>query len=142
MRKVTKTKYSAFINDCYHHVTFDKNLMRDTHEVSNNLLRAMTNKQIIRLDAGTGTWIGATPNQIMMNEVFKEYKRLVDLDVSKRKLKPYGKQLTIKPIKRVERTQPVPVKQEPIYDTSNSKIFIILAVGTMIGFLVATLIWK
>jgi len=103
MRKVTKTKYSAFINDCYHHVTFDKNLMRDTHEVSNNLLRAMTNKQIIRLDAGTGTWIGATPNQIMMNEVFKEYKRLVDLDV---------------------------------------KMFIILAVGTLIGFLIATLIWK
>ena len=56
-----------------------------------------------------------------------------------------GKQLTIqpiKPIKRVERTQPVPVKEEPIHDTSNSKMFIILAVGTLIGFLIATLIWK
>jgi hypothetical protein len=46
------------------------------------------------------------------------------------------------PIKRVERTQPVPVKEEPIQDTSNSKLLLIMAVGAAIGFLVATIIWK
>jgi hypothetical protein len=51
-------------------------------------------------------------------------------------------QLTIQPIKRVERTQPVRVQEEPIHDTSNSKMFIILAVGAMVGFLIATIIWK
>lgn len=143
MRKTTKTKYSAFINDCYHHVTFDKNLMRDTHGVSNNLLRAMANKNVIRVDAGTGQWIGATPNPIMMNEIFREYQKLVDLDVSKRKLKPYGKQLTIQPIKKIQRPQPVPVQHdEPFYDNSNSKVMLILAVGALLGFMIATLIWK
>ena len=56
-----------------------------------------------------------------------------------------GKQLTIqpfKPIKRVERIQPVPVKEEPIQDTSNSKLLLIMAIGAFIGFLIATIIWK
>ena len=46
------------------------------------------------------------------------------------------------PIKRVERTQPAPVQEEPICDNSNSKMFLIMAVGAAIGFLIATIIWK
>ena len=51
-------------------------------------------------------------------------------------------QLTIKPIKKIEYKQPVQIQEEPIHDTSNSKMFIILAVGAMVGFLIATIIWK
>ena len=58
-------------------------------------------------------------------------------------LKPKMKgQLKIQPIKPMKRVEPTPVKEEVIHDTSNSKMFIILAVGTLIGFLIATLIWK
>jgi len=51
-------------------------------------------------------------------------------------------QLKLQPIKRVERTQPVPVREEPVHDTSNSKMLIILTVGALVGFLIATIIWK
>jgi hypothetical protein len=53
-------------------------------------------------------------------------------------------QLKLQPIKRIERvaTMPVRVQEEPIHDTSNSKVIIILAVGAMVGFLIATIIWK
>ena len=58
-------------------------------------------------------------------------------------LKPKMKgQLKIQPIKPMKRVEPTLVKEEVVHDTSNSKMIIILAVGTMIGFLVATLIWK
>jgi hypothetical protein len=143
MRKTTKTKYSAFINDCYHHVTFDKNLMRDSHEVSNNLLRAMANKNVIRVDAGTGRWIGATPNPIMMNEIFREYNRLVDIDLSKRKSKPHGKQLTIQPIKRAER--PVPQSIIELNEKISEYPILDVAIAFLAGMVVAaffTLIWK
>jgi hypothetical protein len=32
--------------------------------------------------------------------------------------------------------------EEPECDTSNSKILLILAVGAMVGFMIATIIWK
>jgi len=32
--------------------------------------------------------------------------------------------------------------EEPECDTSNSKILLILAVGAMVGFIIATIIWK
>ena len=58
-------------------------------------------------------------------------------------LKPKMKgQLKIQPIKPMKRVEPTPVKEEVVHDTSNSKMFIILAVGTAIGFMIATLIWK
>lgn len=53
-------------------------------------------------------------------------------------------QLKLQPIKRIERvaTMPVRVQEEPVHDTSNSKMFLLMAVGTAIGFLIATIIWK
>jgi hypothetical protein len=53
-------------------------------------------------------------------------------------------QLKLQPIKRIERvaTMPVRVQEEPIYDTSNSKIMLILGAGLLIGFMIATIIWK
>jgi hypothetical protein len=45
-------------------------------------------------------------------------------------------------MKRAERPQPVPVVDEPDYDNSNSKMLLIMAVGLVIGFLIATAIWK
>jgi hypothetical protein len=32
--------------------------------------------------------------------------------------------------------------EEPECDTSNSKMFLILAVGAVVGFMIATIIWK
>ena len=59
------------------------------------------------------------------------------------KTKPTA-QLTIKPIKRVERTEPVQQPDVDLlnYDRSNSKMIILLTVGVILGFLIATIIWK
>jgi hypothetical protein len=53
-------------------------------------------------------------------------------------------QLKLQPIKRIERvaTMPVRVQEEPIHDTSNSKMLLILGAGLLIGFMIATIIWK
>jgi len=32
--------------------------------------------------------------------------------------------------------------EEPECDTSNSKMFVILAIGAIVGFMIATIIWK
>jgi hypothetical protein len=51
-------------------------------------------------------------------------------------------QLTIKQMRKVPADTFKPVVQEAECDNSNSKMFIILAVGAVIGFLIATAIWK
>jgi cobalamin synthase len=50
--------------------------------------------------------------------------------------------LTIKPIRKAPEPTPMPVVDEPDYDNSNSKMLLIMAVGLVIGFLIATAIWK
>lgn len=60
-------------------------------------------------------------------------------------LKPKMKgQLKIQPIKRVERTEPVQQPDVDLlnYDRSNSKMIILLTVGVILGFMIATIIWK
>ena len=51
-------------------------------------------------------------------------------------------QLTIKPIRKAPAPTPMPVVDEPDFDNSNSKMLLIMAVGLVIGFLIATAIWK
>jgi len=85
-------------------------------------------------------WIGDKPTQAIAMAFAKEC--LKQSRISHAQSKAGTQQLTIKPIKRVERTQPAPIREEPICDNSNSKMFLIMAVGAAIGFLVATIIWK
>ena len=56
--------------------------------------------------------------------------------------KKYPKQLTIQPIHKATAPTPVLVVDEADYDNSNSKMLLIMAVGLVIGFLIATAIWK
>ena len=53
-------------------------------------------------------------------------------------------QLKLQPIKRIERvaTMPVRVQEEPVHDTSNSKMILLMAVGLVVGFMIATIFWK
>jgi len=142
MKKETKHKYLAFIQDCYKHGSFDKNLLRDSHEVSNDLLRAMQHTRCITTSAGVGQWIGNAPTQDVINSIFKEYHKMRGAEYAKRKTKPHGKQLKITPIRKAPVSTPEPIVKEAEYDNSNSKVFLILAVGAIVGFMIATIIWK
>ena len=85
--------------------------------------------------------VGEQPTQATINLIAKQCRYTSRVEKVMAKELPTN-QLTIKPIKRVERTEPVRVQEEVIHDTSNSKMLIILAVGAMVGFLIATIIWK
>ena len=96
---------------------------------------------IVRTQSNRAKWVlDREPNMRDVITIKKEIRK---------RNERYGKSLSkavnefkIQPIKRVERTQPVRVQEEPIHDTSNSKVILILAVGAMVGFLIATIIWK
>jgi hypothetical protein len=53
-----------------------------------------------------------------------------------------SKQLTIKPVRKAPAPTQIPVVHEPECDNSNSKMLLIMMVGAIIGFMIATIIWK
>jgi hypothetical protein len=154
LKPSTRDKYTKLIQDCYNRKYFDKNDMRKLYNADTNIWTAMHRMKMIKKTNGLATgmcqWIGPAYSDLVLNQIMREYMvigTMKNLNQMKKRrqaqlLSNDTPQLTIQPIKRVERTHPVPVQQEPIHDTSNSKMFIILAVGTLIGFLIATLIWK
>ena len=140
MSKNTKTKYYEFM--CILHETkeFDIKELRSEYRVSSRLITLLREHNLIKRDGNVSRWIGDKPTQAIAMAFAKEC--LKQSRISHAQSKAGTQQLTIKPIKRVERTQPAPVQEEPICDNSNSKMFLIMAVGAAIGFLVATIIWK
>jgi hypothetical protein len=142
MNQKIKTKYFNFIQDCYQHQTFDKMLLRDMHNVGFTLLRAMSNANAITTSGGVTRWTGPQLSQSLVQEIYNEYNHLKRLETKKLRAKRASPQLTIKPIRKAPAPTPMPVVVEPDYDNSNSKMLLIMAVGLVIGFLIATAIWK
>jgi hypothetical protein len=98
---------------------------------------------ITKVSQGQYKWIANRPPNVadvrLIQKKLKERRLL--LEASKTgQLAP--QQLTIKPIRKAPAPTPMPVVDEPDYDNSNSKMLLIMAVGLVIGFLIATAIWK
>ena len=141
MSKNTKEKYGALIMDIASGESFRIDEMRMKHKVSTRVFTIMRDLGYIKsVPYSMHVWHADAPTQITINLIIKECRK--SSRIEKVMAKQSTPQLTIKPIKRVERTQPVRVQEEPIHDTSNSKVILILAVGAAIGFMIATLIWK
>ena len=139
----TVNKYYKFMCTLHDMKKFDAKKMTIEHQVSSQVIAVMREAHMIQKYPGDKAtyWVGDIPTMSDASRVLAKCQHKIRASrISKAALPP--QQLTIKPIKRVERTQPVPVQQEPIHDTSNSKMLIIMAVGTILGFLIATLIWK
>ena len=141
MSKNTKTRYGELIMDIASTPSFRIDEMRAKHKVSTRVFTVMRSMQIIKKQGKEHVWVGEQPTQATINLIAKQCRYTSRVEKVMAKELPTN-QLTIKPIKRVERTEPVRVQEEVIHDTSNSKMFIILAVGAMVGFLIATIIWK
>lgn len=141
MSKNTKSKYGELIMDIASTPSFRIDEMRAKHKVSTRVFTVMRSMQIIKKQGKEHVWVGEQPTQATINLIAKQCRYTSRVEKVMAKELPTN-QLSIKPIKRVERSTPVPVQQELIHDTSNSKMLIILAVGTIVGFLIATLIWK
>jgi hypothetical protein len=142
MNKKVKTKYFNFIQDCYNHRTFDKMVLRDVHKVGFTLLRAMANTNAISTSGGVTTWTGPQLSQSLVQEIYNEYNHLKRLEAKKLRAKRAAPQLTIKPVRKAPAPAPMSVTAEPECDTTNSKMMLILGAGLLIGFMIATIIWK
>jgi len=145
MKHQTKNKYLTAIEDIHKSKEFHGTTWSRRYRISYAVILAMKDLDMIHQTRyGYYQWIG--DKWPTMKDIDKIYDRI------KEKNRRYAdepitaaadiNQLSIQPIKRVERTQPVPVREEPVHDTSNSKMLIILAVGALVGFLIATIIWK
>jgi len=134
----TKEKYmNAMLYACaqpeFHSREFAK-----AFKISHNVITAMHELGLIQKVAnGKYCWI--IRREPLASDVVAIRKRLAAYNATARQS---NGQLKLTPIKRVERPQPVPVQHEVEYDNSNSKLMLILAVGAILGFMIATLIWK
>ena len=140
MRKNTKSKYYEFMCALHAMQEFDIKQMRNEYRVGARLITLMREHNMIRREGNVTRWIGDKPTQAIAVAFAKEC--LKESRIANAQSKAGTQQLTIKPIKRVERTQPAPVQQEPECDNSNSKMLLIMAIGAVIGFMIATAIWK
>ena len=134
----TKEKYmNAMLYACaqpeFHSREFAK-----AFKISNNVVTAMHELGLIQ-KVSNGKYCWVMRREPLAADVVAIRKRITAYNTTARQS---NGQLKLTPIKRVERTQPAPVQEEPICDNSNSKMFLIMAVGAAIGFLVATIIWK
>lgn len=147
MRKSTKSKYTRFINECYNFKKFDVKSLRQNHETSNVLITVMHRLKIINTKDNITTWAAGPVSKEMCNEIFKE------CDLYNKKFRAiYKAKASAQTLQKVPipTTTPSPVlpwppgasDQELIHDTSNSKVMLILAVGAVVGFMIASIIWK
>lgn len=144
MNKNTKEKYYNFMMALYNAQEFDIRKTMKEHQVSSRLATLLRENRVIAKYGKVTKWVGDMPTQAMANAYAKESLKVARISKMQNSIAPT--QLTIKPIKTIKPTQqpqPVPVQHdEPFYDNSNSKVMLILAVGAVLGFMIATLIWK
>lgn len=140
MSRYTKTKYMSALSDISQRQEFNARAFVVQYRVGSGIVTALHELGLItKVSQGQYKWIANRPPNVadvkLIQKKLKERRLL--LEASK------TGQLTINPMKRAERPQPVPVQHdEPFYDNSNSKVMLILAVGAVLGFMIATLIWK
>jgi len=134
----TKEKYmNAMLYACAQ-PEFQSREFAKAFKISHNVITAMHELGLIQ-KVGNGKYCWIVRREPLASDVVAIRKRLAAYNATARQS---NGQLKLTPIKRVERTQPAPVHEEPICDNSNSKMLLIMAVGAVIGFMIATIIWK
>ena len=142
-KKKTKEKYMNALLYACNQREFTSSDFKQAFKISHNVLTAMIELGIIyKFKPGHYRW--QLWREPLATDVEAIRKRITAYNTIADKPSP---QLTIepvKPIKRIERvaTMPVRVQEEPIHDTSNSKMILLMAVGLVVGFMIATIIWK
>ena len=137
----TKNKYmSALQYICAQPTFHSKNTMRQ-FKVSNNFLTAGKDLGLFK-KIGKSEYKWNLSRQPMISDVQDIQLRVRSYTQTHRLKSKPTPQLSIKPIRKAPVSTPTPVVREAECDTSNSKMIVILAVGALIGFMIATIIWK
>jgi hypothetical protein len=134
-------KYVQFMNDIYQQKIFNRRMMETQYNISHSLCTQLTKRGfIIQFGNDQHKWVGEEPSLALAMEVLKDIRTTNRHYTKKINEKP--NQLTIKPIRKAPVTIPQPIVKEAEYDNSNAKMMLIMAAGAIIGFMIATLIWK
>jgi hypothetical protein len=137
----TKNKYMMVLQYICGQQSFHSKKTLRQFKVSNNFLTAGKDMGLFKkIGDSQYTWnLNRPPLMSDVNGLMvriRSYNKTTEL-----KPKQPG-QLKLQPVKRIERVAPMPVLEDITPDTSNSKMIVILAVGALIGFMIATIIWK
>jgi hypothetical protein len=143
MKHHTKGKYLTAIEDIHKSKEFHGTTWSRRYRISYAVILAMKELDMIHQTRyGYYQWIGNKwPTMIDIDKIY---------DCIQQKNKRYANesspiknnQLTIEPIRKAPAPAPMSVNAEPECDTTNSKMLLILGAGLLIGFMIATIIWK
>jgi hypothetical protein len=142
MRTSTKQKYLEALKYMADKNAFHGKLTAEQLKITNTFFSVCIELGLLRRAALNGTYTWNLSREPMMSDVESICLRLrAKMQAHRLKVKP-SPQLTIKPIRKAPAPAPMSVNAEPECDTTNSKMMLILGAGLLIGFMIATLIWK
>jgi hypothetical protein len=137
----TKNKYMSALQYICAQPTFHSKITMRLFKVSNNFLTAGKEIGLFK-KVGKSEYKWNLSRPPLMTDVQDIQVRVRSYTQTHRlKTKPTP-QLSIKPIRKAPVPTPTPVVREAECDTSNSKMILIMAVGLVVGFMIATIIWK
>jgi hypothetical protein len=140
MRTSTKQKYLEALKYMADKNAFHGKLTAEQLKITNTFFSVCIELGLLRKAALNGTYAWNLSREPMMSDVESICLRL-RAKMQAHRHKKLSPQLTIKPIHKAP-VQSIPVVREAECDTSNSKVMLILGAGLLIGFMIATIIWK
>jgi hypothetical protein len=147
MRKQTRgmqaqIKYLQFMRHLYNEKSFNRKQVEANYKISTSICTVLAKRGFIVTDGeGLNKWVGKEPSMELVVAVLSDIRLTNRTYVHDARNKPKN-QLKLQPIRKAPLPTPMPIVREAECDTSNSKIFLILAVGAVVGFIIATIIWK
>jgi len=134
----TKEKYmNAMLYACAQ-PEFQSREFAKAFKISHNVITAMHELGLIQ-KVGNGKYCWIVRREPLASDVVAIRKRLAAYNAIARQS---NGQLTIKPVRKAPAPTPTPIVHEAECDNSNSKMLLIMAIGAVIGFMIATAIWK
>ena len=143
MSKITKHKYYEFMCVLHDMKEFDIQEMRIHHKVGTRIITLMREHRMIKRYGNVTRWIGDKPTQAIANSFTKDCLKQSRIDNAQSKAGE--NQMTIQPLKRVERIAPVryPVHEAEEQHTPYPIMDVVIAfLGGMIAAGFVSLIWK
>lgn len=134
----TKEKYmSAMLYACaqpeFHSREFAK-----AFKISHNVITAMHELGLIQ-KIGNGKYCWMVRREPLQSDVVAIRKRMSAYMATSRQT---NGQLKITSMRKAPEATLLPISKEPECDNSNSRTLLIFAAGAIVGFMIATLIWK
>ena len=137
-------KIYKLLIDLYETKHFNAKEMQSKHQIGTRIFTLLREREMIRKDSnGMCKYVAEIPTQIVANALTKEVKkqaRIYNVDYKQQR-----NQITIKPLKRVERIAPVryPVQEAEEQHTPYPIMDVVIAfLGGMIAAGFVSLIWK